>query len=89
MIKVGWLNGAGIASLTVGDLDEAVVRRLNERAAAHGKSAEAEHRAILEQVLTPYRSGLELWEAMRENAPTDVELDTSGVDQAIRAPDFH
>ena len=38
-----------MASLIVRRLDEDLVRRLKERAAANGRSAEAEHRAILEQ----------------------------------------
>ncbi len=38
-------------TLTVRNVDEAVVRRLKVRAARHGRSAEAEHREILKQVL--------------------------------------
>lgn len=37
--------------MTVRKVDPEVVRRLRVRAAEHGRSAEAEHRAILEQVL--------------------------------------
>jgi antitoxin FitA len=40
-----------MATLTVRNLDEAVVRRLRVRAAEHGRSAEAEHRDILQTVL--------------------------------------
>ncbi len=40
-----------MASLTVHDLDERLVRKLRLRAAEHGRSAEAEHREILRQVL--------------------------------------
>ena len=40
-----------MAQLTVRNVDEAVVRALRLRAAAHGRSAEAEVRAILEQTL--------------------------------------
>lgn len=40
-----------MASLTVHDLDEGLVRKLRLRAAEHGRSAEAEHREILRQVL--------------------------------------
>ena len=36
-----------MATLTVRNLDEDVVRRLRIRAAEHGRSAEAEHREIL------------------------------------------
>lgn len=41
-----------MATLTVRNLDQAVVRRLRIRAAEHGRSAEAEHREILRTVLT-------------------------------------
>lgn len=40
-----------MAQLIVRDLDEAVVRALKVRAAKKGVSAEAEHRAILRDVL--------------------------------------
>jgi plasmid stability protein len=40
-----------MAQLIVRDLDEAVVAALKARAARHGRSAEAEHRRILEAAL--------------------------------------
>jgi plasmid stability protein len=40
-----------MASLTVRNLDEGLVRLLRIRAAEHGRSAEAEHREILRQAL--------------------------------------
>lgn len=40
-----------MANLTVRDLDEDIVQALKERAAAHGRSAEAEHRDILAKAL--------------------------------------
>ena len=40
-----------MATLTVRNLDDDVVRRLRIRAAEHGRSAEAEHREILRLVL--------------------------------------
>jgi len=43
--------GMNMATLTVRNLDEDVVRRLRIRAAEHGRSAEAEHREILRAVL--------------------------------------
>jgi len=42
-----------MAQLLVRNLDEDLVRRLKQRAAAAGRSAEAEHRMILEQALKP------------------------------------
>jgi plasmid stability protein len=40
-----------MANLVVRNLDDKIVQALKERAARHKRSAEAEHRAILEQVL--------------------------------------
>jgi plasmid stability protein len=42
-----------MARLLVRDLDDEIVRLLKQQAASHGRSAEAEHRAILEQALRP------------------------------------
>jgi plasmid stability protein len=41
----------GMATLTVRNLDEELVRKLRIRAAEHGRSAEAEHREILREAL--------------------------------------
>lgn len=40
-----------MAQLTVRNIDDRVVRALKQRAAAHGCSAEAEHRSILREAL--------------------------------------
>ena len=40
-----------MASLIVRNLDDAIVQAFKQRAARYQRSAEAEHRAILEQVL--------------------------------------
>jgi plasmid stability protein len=40
-----------MAQLTVRNINERVVRALKQRAAAHGRSAEAEHREILRAAL--------------------------------------
>ena len=42
--------------LIVRNLEEEVVRELRLRAARHGRSAEAEHREILREVLLPAKS---------------------------------
>jgi plasmid stability protein len=44
-----------VAALTVRNLDDDIIRALRIRAAEHGRSAEAEHREILRQVLTGNR----------------------------------
>jgi plasmid stability protein len=40
-----------MGQLLVRNVDDDLIRRLKERAAAHGRSAEAEHRIILEKAL--------------------------------------
>jgi len=40
-----------MANLIVRNLDPGIVLALKQRASTHGRSAEAEHRAILEEVL--------------------------------------
>lgn len=73
-----------MASLIVRGLDDEVVRRLKERAASHNRSAEAEHRAILEQALRPKRTGRDLWEALSKGEPMEIDFDREGADQTIR-----
>ena len=47
-----------MANLIVRNLDARIVDALKQRASAHGRSAEAEHRLILEQsLLQPRRRG--------------------------------
>ncbi|HUB50259.1 MAG TPA: plasmid stabilization protein [Acetobacteraceae bacterium] len=45
-----------MATLTVRNLDDGLVRQLRVRAAEHGRSAEAEHREILRMALTGGRA---------------------------------
>jgi antitoxin FitA len=44
-----------VGVLTVRNVDDALIRKLKLRAAEHGRSAEAEHRVILEQALRTSR----------------------------------
>lgn len=56
-----------MAQLLVRDIPQDIVEALKRRAAEHGRSAEAEHRLILEAALRPGRAGF--WEraiALRE-----------------------
>jgi plasmid stability protein len=46
-----------MAQLLVRNIPEDVVAALKRRAAEHGRSAEAEHRAILEEALCARRAG--------------------------------
>jgi len=52
-----------MAQLTVRGLDDRLVKKLKMRAAKNGRSAEAEHRAILQEVLV--ESGEDWWERAR------------------------
>lgn len=49
-----------MAQLIVRNIDEELVRRLKIRAARHGRSAEAEHREILQEALQPPGTGQSL-----------------------------
>lgn len=65
-----------MAQLIVRNLDEALVDQLKARAAAHGRSAEAEHRAILDEALRGPAAGRSLWDwltAMPELDDEDLE----------------
>jgi plasmid stability protein len=60
-----------MATLIVRTLDDDLVRRLKARAKAHRRSAEAEHRQILQEALCPkpQMTGAEFWEALRRDGP--------------------
>lgn len=81
-----------MASLHLHQIDDDLVRRLEARAAAHGRSAEAEVRAILEAALPPQasaRTGRELWERLaRGEARLEPDEFKSSVDQTPRPADF-
>jgi plasmid stability protein len=63
-----------MATLLVRRLDDDLVRRLKVRASAHGRSAEAEHRAILEAALRPKMTGRQLWNKLARGAKADLDL---------------
>lgn len=68
--------GAVVANLVVRNLDQRIVDALKQRAARHGRSAEAEHRALLEEsLLRPKRrSFAEVLTAM-PNVGTDEDFE--------------
>jgi plasmid stability protein len=69
-----------MAQLTVRNLDQELVVRLKMRAAAHNRSAEAEHRAILEAALG--KPGIDFWEraaAMREATRGRAVTDSTAI----------
>ena len=53
-----------VAQLIVRNLEDGLVQELKLRAARSGRSAEAEHRAILEAALRPTRSGRSMMETL-------------------------
>jgi antitoxin FitA len=55
-----------MATLTVRNLDDALIRALRVRAAERGRSAEAEHREILRQALGADRQGAAVAERLAE-----------------------
>ena len=65
--------------LLVRGVDEELVRALKERAGAHGRSAEAEHRAILEEALArPKR--LSFAEVLASMPPVGLDADFERVE---------
>jgi plasmid stability protein len=83
-----------MATLIVRKLDDDLIDRLKRRAAARGRSAEAEHRCILEEALKPRLTGAELVERLRRG-PLLTDAEADGIDavrheanRADRTPDF-
>ena len=65
-----------MATLTLDEVDPALVRRLHDRAAAEGVSAEDLHRRILARALGEPRTGRDIVEAFRELGRLGLEIDT-------------
>ena len=75
-----------MASLLVRGVDDALVRALKERASAHGRSAEAEHRAILAAALArPRRRSLA--EVLSSMPDVGIDADFERVEGLDEAPD--
>lgn len=55
-----------MSHLILNDLDESLVERLQTRAAAHGRTVEEEHRAILEEALATPEAEDDSWKRMAE-----------------------
>ena len=75
-----------MAQLIVRDLDERVVAALKARAARNGRSAEAEHRRLLEAELVPDSSDTEEFAriAARLRARLQSNLDSTDLVRAAR-----
>ncbi|HUB43686.1 MAG TPA: Arc family DNA-binding protein [Acetobacteraceae bacterium] len=69
-----------MGQLLVRDLDDEVIRRLKQRAAAHGRSIEAEHRAILEAALrsetevSPIETSRQLRQELAQSGPDSSDI---------------
>lgn len=72
-----------MAGITIRDLDPDVKERLRRRAAAHGRSMEAEARSILSEAVKPKRLLRELYERSR---PYAADLDIPEQPEAGAAP---
>jgi plasmid stability protein len=73
-----------VANLIVRDIDESLVRALKQRAARHGRSAEAEHREILASVLRRPRKR-HLAEALAAIPNAGRDEDFARLEDAIEA----
>lgn len=71
------------SNLVVRNVDEQVALKLKQRAAAHNRSAEAEHREILNSVLlgTKRRSLLDVLRSM-PNVGEDSDFDSRSISKA-------
>jgi plasmid stability protein len=74
-----------MATLLVRRLDEDLICRLKARASAHGRSVEAEHRAILKEALRP--TGRQLWNKLAQGEKGHLDTD-SNARQKVESADF-
>ena len=79
-----------MANLTIRDLDEDVKSRLRVQAAEHGRSMEAEARAILADALVGHRPPRGLGSHIRRRFAEvgGIELQVPPRDEQPRAPDL-
>ena len=76
-----------MADLSIRNLDDGVRESLRRRAAAHGRSMEAEVRAILTEAVRPETSWLQTWhERFHEAGGIDLDLPSRGSSRT--PPDF-
>ena len=76
-----------MADLSIRNLDDGVRESLRLRAAAHGRSMEAEVRAILTEAVRPESSWLQSWRDRFEEVG-GVDLDYARRGTSRRPPDF-
>lgn len=74
-----------MANLVVRNLDQHIVDALKQRAARHGRSAEAEHRALLEDLLLlPRRKRLAEVLKTMPDVGQDADFERTGEDPGSR-----
>jgi plasmid stability protein len=77
-----------MGQLIVRDVDDALIRRLKERAARHGRSMEAEHRRLLEAALNPPSDDFfEQAAKLRDETAGTVQTDSADLIRADRDRD--
>jgi plasmid stability protein len=79
-----------MAALSIRDLDESVKRRLQSRAARHGRSMEAEAREILTEAVREPADSAGLFTAILDRFAVlgGVDLELPARDEPARAADF-
>ncbi|HEX3488109.1 MAG TPA: toxin-antitoxin system [Streptosporangiaceae bacterium] len=79
-----------MAALSIRNLDESVKRRLQSRAARHGRSMEAEAREILTEAVREPADSAGLFTAILDRFAVlgGVDLELPARDEAARAADF-
>jgi plasmid stability protein len=82
-------RGTSMAAVTVRNLSDETHKALKKRAAAHGRSTEAEIRSILEEAVSPLNGmklGTYLFEKTRELG--GIDLDVTRDKTPVRSADF-
>ena len=80
-----------MAELTVREIEPAIIAKLKERAAMHGRSVEAEHRAILRDTLLEDRQAMPTmtFEAYLRTMPdVGTDADFARIEGSIRDIDL-
>ena len=77
-----------ITNLLVRNVEPQLVDELRQRARVHGRSLEAEHRAILREALSPVRTGADILALIRSGPGLDLDPDTVRVRQTGRPAEF-
>lgn len=77
-----------MSNLLVRNVEPEIVERLRQRARAHGRSAEAEHREILRAALSSGRTGRDLLDLIRSGPTLDLDPDDVRFDESGRPADL-